>query len=153
MSIHTQLDFSFPCPFLWEQILEQKQIEEQRDLKTQLTKEIPVWHKVAWRGDKTSCLQTGIVPLMNRIEKLLFISDISKGSEDFEEDYIEAMTHSLQGEIELIENVRREYLVRDNFLRGGHIEHCFIEDGSYGADNEYGFSDYLDFDWQIPHYC
>jgi len=59
MKKRTQLDFSFPCPFLWEEILEQKQIAEQRDLKTQLMKEIP--------GYVESPHKLGLVPQLNRI--------------------------------------------------------------------------------------
>ena len=61
------LPFSFPCPFLWDEILKQKQIAEQRDLKAQLVREIPVWHKIAWQGEKSKLLNRGCVALMNRI--------------------------------------------------------------------------------------
>jgi hypothetical protein len=61
----TKLDFSFPCPFLWENILEQKQIAEQRDLKTQLLKEIP--------GYVESPHKLGLVPQLNR---LLAVEDL-----------------------------------------------------------------------------
>lgn len=62
----TQLDFSFPCPFLWDHILEQKQIAEQRDHKSKLLQEIKETSKTEFNAHKL-----GAVPLMNRLEAML----------------------------------------------------------------------------------
>ena len=92
------LPFSFPCPFLWDEILKQKQIEEQRDLKAQLVREIPVWHKIAWQGEKSKLLNRGCVALMNRIMDLDFHFQMDAGT-DAEHEYDRWILNSINEEM------------------------------------------------------